>query len=103
MILHSAPPAALLHCCRYIVSEVLRQFDAVGVDMAMFAPQWFMTLFVYLFPTSLVLRIWDIFLLEGWKTIYRVGIALIKWKKPQLKCVPNHSSLSPTRCSCRAK
>ena len=45
----------------------------------MFATQWFMTLFSQKFPFSVVLRIWDIFLAEGLKIIFRVSF---QWKNP---------------------
>jgi len=31
----------------------------------MYTPQWFMTVFTYNMPFSIVLRIWDVFLEEG--------------------------------------
>lgn len=40
--------------------------------------QWFMTLFTYNFPFSVVVRIWDCVLAEGWKVIFRVALALLK-------------------------
>ena len=52
--------------------------DEEGFDISMVGSKWFMTLFVYDFPFCTLVRIWDIFLFEGWKIIYRVGLALLK-------------------------
>jgi len=43
----------------------------------MYASQWFITLFAVNFPFDVLVRIWDIYLLEGEKTIYRVAIAML--------------------------
>jgi hypothetical protein len=43
----------------------------------MFASQWFLTLFAVNFSFEILARIWDIYLLEGEKTLYRFGIAVL--------------------------
>lgn len=58
--------------------KLKRHFDEEGFDISMVGSKWFMTLFVYDFPFCTLVRIWDIFLFEGWKIIYRVGLALLK-------------------------
>eukprot|EP01043_Picozoa_sp_COSAG02_P024370 COSAG02_NODE_1329_length_13218_cov_16.986432_6_plen_583_part_00 len=50
----------------------------------MFATQWFMTLFSQKFPFSMILRIWDIFLAEGLKIIFRVAVALVQIAREEL-------------------
>jgi hypothetical protein len=42
----------------------------------MYASQWFMTVFVVDFPHEVAVRIWDIFLIEGRKIIYRIALAI---------------------------
>ena len=37
-----------------------------------------MTMFCRGFPFDLVTRVWDIFLFEGYKIVYRVALALLK-------------------------
>ena len=37
-----------------------------------------MTMFCRGFSFDLVTRVWDIFLFEGYKIVYRVGLALLK-------------------------
>lgn len=49
-----------------------------GLHPTMYLTQWFLTLFTYNFPFEFVTRVWDAFLHEGWKVIYRVALALMK-------------------------
>jgi hypothetical protein len=50
----------------------------VGFIPQMYASQWFLTLFAVYFEMDVVVRIWDILLVEGRKTIFRVGLAILK-------------------------
>ncbi|CAO2817194.1 unnamed protein product [Amaranthus hypochondriacus] len=53
-------------------------FSKEMINPSMYASQWFITVFSYSFPFHLVLRIWDVFLYEGMKVVFRVGLALLK-------------------------
>lgn len=50
----------------------------------MYASQWFLTLFAVYFEIDVVVRIWDIYLVEGKKMIYRVGLAILKLMEKKL-------------------
>ena len=50
----------------------------------LYATQWFMTLFSTNIPIELTLRIWDIFLIQGSKIIYRIPLAFLKINEKQL-------------------
>ena len=55
---------------------------------------WFMSAFVSNMPVETVLRVWDSFLYEGAKTLFRVGLALFKTAEPQLRALgPDHMDL----------
>jgi Rab-GTPase-TBC domain len=46
-----------------------------------------MTLFAVYFPIEIVVRIWDVFLIEGRKTIFRLALAILKINEKELmKC-----------------
>ncbi|CAG8491441.1 3674_t:CDS:2 [Paraglomus brasilianum] len=49
-----------------------------GINSSMYASQWFMTLFAYKFPLSLVFRIYDTIFTEGVEALFRFCIALLK-------------------------
>ena len=46
--------------------------------------KWFMTLFTRSFPFDLVTRVWDSFIYDGWKIVFRVMLALLKLAAPAL-------------------
>lgn len=51
---------------------------SVGVHPTMYATQWLLTIFTYNFPFAIVVRVWDSFLYEGWKVVFRVALAVLK-------------------------
>ncbi|CAJ0850623.1 16202_t:CDS:2 [Entrophospora sp. SA101] len=65
-----------------LVEEMLPRIHshllAQGINSSMYASQWFMTLFAYKFPLSLVFRIYDTIFTEGIEAIFRFSIALLK-------------------------
>eukprot|EP00405_Crypthecodinium_cohnii_P054367 CAMPEP_0206614146 /NCGR_PEP_ID=MMETSP0325_2-20121206/57180_1 /ASSEMBLY_ACC=CAM_ASM_000347 /TAXON_ID=2866 /ORGANISM="Crypthecodinium cohnii, Strain Seligo" /LENGTH=315 /DNA_ID=CAMNT_0054134511 /DNA_START=1 /DNA_END=944 /DNA_ORIENTATION=- len=48
-----------------------------GVNSEYYAIQWFMTLYASDLPQSVVRRIWDRFLIAGWRIVVQVGLALL--------------------------
>lgn len=44
----------------------------------MYATQWFLTIYLYNLPFAVALRIWDVFLFEGFHFAYAVALALFK-------------------------
>mmetsp|Transcript_32008 Transcript_32008/g.70106 ORF Transcript_32008/g.70106 Transcript_32008/m.70106 type:complete len:362 (+) Transcript_32008:1258-2343(+) len=55
-----------------------------GVEPSMYASQWFMTVCIANFPFATVVRVWDIFLNEGIKIVFRVALALLKLNQERL-------------------
>ncbi|KAI9258474.1 rab-GTPase-TBC domain-containing protein [Sporodiniella umbellata] len=65
-----------------------------GIQVAMFASQWYLTLFAYTFPISLVLRIYDLVFAEGAvETITRVAIAVMQKNEARLLAMDDFESL----------
>lgn len=62
--------------------ELSEHFRRNGIDLSLFA--WFLTIFVDGTPPALFLRLWDSFLYEGDKVLFRVAIALLKMYEAQL-------------------
>ena len=60
------------------VPEVYKHAQELHHEWVFTASGWLLTLFSNSFPTTTVLRIWDSFLLEGPKIIYRVAIGFIR-------------------------
>ncbi|KAG1149637.1 hypothetical protein G6F37_007305 [Rhizopus arrhizus] len=62
-----------------ILPDLSHHFETHGIHAAMYASQWFLTLFAYAFPINLVSRIYDIIFAEGAaETIMRIAIAILK-------------------------
>jgi len=64
--------------------KLARHFDRENVHVTMFATQWLLTQYTSSFRFDLVTRVWDAFLGEGWKIIYRVMLALLLQYQSQL-------------------
>lgn len=55
-----------------------------GIEVAMFATQWFMCLYVNTFPTETSMRVWDVLVYEGPKVLFRVAVAVLKLLEEEL-------------------
>eukprot|EP01065_Artemidia_motanka_P038379 TRINITY_DN47226_c0_g1_i1.p1 TRINITY_DN47226_c0_g1~~TRINITY_DN47226_c0_g1_i1.p1 ORF type:complete len:336 (+),score=73.56 TRINITY_DN47226_c0_g1_i1:53-1060(+) len=69
----------------YYCPRLAEHLNAEGVDVSFFASQWFMTLFVYQFPFRLLLPVWDLFILDRWKAVMRVSLALLMSEEEALR------------------
>ncbi|MES1910527.1 MAG: hypothetical protein MHM6MM_003106 [Cercozoa sp. M6MM] len=69
---------------RKFVPKVSRLFDNSGVDPAMYASGWLSTHFLYDLPFGAALRVWDVFMSEGEKAIFRVALGVLKLAQPSL-------------------
>lgn len=68
-----------------ICPDLHAHFQKHGVNPAMYASQWFLSLFAYTYPLPLVFRIYDVVFAEGApETIMRVAIALLKNNEAKL-------------------
>ena len=54
-----------------------------------FTSKWFMTVFSCFLPYVLIEQIFDMFLLEGWRAVFRIGVALLKVLEPELLKMDN--------------
>eukprot|EP00591_Stephanopyxis_turris_P009730 CAMPEP_0195527760 /NCGR_PEP_ID=MMETSP0794_2-20130614/29664_1 /TAXON_ID=515487 /ORGANISM="Stephanopyxis turris, Strain CCMP 815" /LENGTH=500 /DNA_ID=CAMNT_0040658751 /DNA_START=417 /DNA_END=1919 /DNA_ORIENTATION=+ len=67
--------------------RLYQHFENESIHITMFATQWLLTVYTSSFPFDLVTRVWDCFISEGWKIVYRVMLALLKISTPVLmKC-----------------
>lgn len=76
---------------RDLVAEKLPKLAAhlraLEVDLSLFALSWFLTCFVDVLPHSIYLTIFDAFLYEGNKVLFRFALALFKICEPHvLQC-----------------
>ncbi|KAK4765941.1 hypothetical protein SAY87_007583 [Trapa incisa] len=76
------------HLMREQLPKLGEHFTAEMINTSMYASQWFITVFSYSFPFHLALRIWDVFLFEGVKIVFKVGLALLKFCQDDLIKLP---------------
>ena len=102
------PPSVLYPpCIRCVWGDLPASLppQAEGMDVSLFATHWFNTLFAYSLPFELVVRIWDVFMVEvngpifgGGKAYYvpctMAGDALLQHLPPTQS--PPPSSLTPS-------
>ncbi|XP_078382204.1 TBC1 domain family member 2B-like [Oculina patagonica] len=68
-------------------------FDALNVDLSLVSFNWFLTVFVDSFPIQTTLRVWDTFLFEGNKVLFRFALAVFKSSEEQLLKCEDHMSI----------
>ncbi|KAL7528074.1 hypothetical protein ACHAXR_002253, partial [Thalassiosira sp. AJA248-18] len=81
-----------VHETRYVAEKLIERFlpklhkhmKKEQVDISMFATQWIMTVFTSTFPFDLVARVWDSYIVEGWKVVYRVILSLLEYAQQDL-------------------
>ena len=59
-----------------------------GVIPDMYATHWLVTVFTAQFPFAFVSRVWDTFLAEGWKPVFKAAIAILVAYEQNLKALP---------------
>mmetsp|Transcript_23010 Transcript_23010/g.28246 ORF Transcript_23010/g.28246 Transcript_23010/m.28246 type:complete len:172 (+) Transcript_23010:35-550(+) len=69
---------------KHFVPDVASHLEKENIVPSMYATQWFITVFAYNFPFDIVVRIWDVFLYEGWKIVFRVAITIIKEHRKEI-------------------
>jgi hypothetical protein len=68
----------------HFVPKLARHLDKENVHVTMYATQWLLTQYTSSFNFDLVTRVWDCYLVEGFKIIYRVMLALLQHVQPIL-------------------
>ena len=64
--------------------DLWNHFSECGIEAHMYASQWFLTVFTAKFPLFLVMRVLDLFLLEGFQAVFQVALAILKVSKREL-------------------
>jgi hypothetical protein len=60
------------------MARISRFLKATKTDIAIFSTSWFLCAYFNVLPFGTVLRVWDDFVVEGRKVLFRVGLALFK-------------------------
>jgi hypothetical protein len=65
--------------------KVHANFAKFSVDISCFTTSWLLRLFVNVLPIETTLRVWDCFLYEGSKILFRVALAFLKLHEEQVR------------------
>lgn len=66
-------------------NKLFKHLTSIDVtDFAIIATSWFMCLYITILPIETALRIWDSFIVEGYKIIYRVGLSILHYLEVDL-------------------
>ena len=71
----------ILHVSSRLIQHYLPKlhahFERENVHVTMYATQWLLTIYTSSFKFELVTRVWDVFLYQGWKVVYRVMLSIL--------------------------
>ncbi|XP_027154692.1 EVI5-like protein isoform X1 [Coffea eugenioides] len=76
------------HSVKEHLPKLGEHFSQEMINPSMYASQWFITVFSYSFPFHLAIRIWDVFLYEDVRIVFKVGLALLKYCHDDLVKLP---------------
>ena len=71
----------LLNLEKKFIPKIYELFKKEGMIPSMYASEWFICLFSRNLGFDVLVRIFDVFLLEGYKVIYRFALAFLKLKE----------------------
>ena len=74
----------LLSLMKKHLPKIYETFQKYDLMPSMYASEWFITLFTRELDFKILVRIFDVFLLEGFKVIYRFGLGFLKLKEEKL-------------------
>uniref|UniRef100_UPI00358E8A98 small G protein signaling modulator 3 isoform X2 n=1 Tax=Myxine glutinosa TaxID=7769 RepID=UPI00358E8A98 len=79
---------------RQLVSQYLPQLDAVllehDIELSLITLHWFLTAFASVLNVRPLLRIWDLFFLEGSVVLFQITLGMLKMKEEEL--IPSENS-----------
>ncbi|KAJ8382115.1 hypothetical protein SKAU_G00028930 [Synaphobranchus kaupii] len=64
--------------------RLMAHFEEHNVDVSLITFNWFLVVFVESLASDILLRVWDAFLYEGTKVIFRCALALFKYKEEDI-------------------
>jgi hypothetical protein len=87
-----SPKMTLVHESIWVADKLIQQYMPIlashmekeNVLLTMYGTKWFITIYSSSFPFNIVTRIWDIFLIRGWKIVFRIMLAVLKIHEAEL-------------------
>eukprot|EP00210_Caulerpa_lentillifera_P007743 g7389.t1 len=79
----------LEHLLNDKLPAVARKFEDGEIETSQYGAKWCMTLFCFILPFQHLVRVWDVFFLEGWKIAFRTCLAIIRLIESDILKQPN--------------
>lgn len=79
---------AVNHYTRLYLPALAHRLDTAEVHAELYAARWVLTLFARELKLPLLLRLWDLFLLDGWKVVVRLTLAVMEHSQEVILRVP---------------
>ncbi|XP_076366122.1 small G protein signaling modulator 3 homolog isoform X2 [Tachypleus tridentatus] len=78
--------------CSYLpdLDFVLKEHD---IELSLITLHWFLTIFASVVHTKILLRIWDLFFLEGSIVLFQITLGMLKLKESELKQLENSAQI----------
>ena len=88
------------HVDQYVLRELITEklpqlsthMEQYHIEISLFA--WFLTVFVDNIPVSVYLHIWDVFLYEGSKVLFRFALAILRMHEQDLLMLKDSASFN---------
>lgn len=64
-------------CLEKFAPTLYHHFKREGMNNTVFSSKWIMTIFSVNLHVDVLVHVWDLFFLRGWKVVYQVGVALL--------------------------
>jgi len=62
---------------QHYLPQVRQRLKECGISTEMYSAKWFLTLMTYELPSQMLMKVWDLFFLKGWKIFFKVILALL--------------------------
>ncbi|GAA6093026.1 TBC1 domain family member 2A [Tachysurus ichikawai] len=64
--------------------RLVTHLEEYSVDVSLVTFNWFLVMFVESLPSDILLKVWDAFLYEGTKVLFRYALAIFKYKEEDI-------------------
>lgn len=72
------------HYINNLFPDLYTHFRKIGVTSGFFISRWFMTIFSTYLSFDVLVKVWDCFLIDGWKAAIKIAITLLKEIRPMV-------------------
>ncbi|PFH48478.1 hypothetical protein AMATHDRAFT_81780 [Amanita thiersii Skay4041] len=79
-----ACPLVLLDYVQEYAPKLYAHLSSLDVDLAAICFSWFLSLFTDCLPVETLFRVWDLFLIDGLDTLFRVALVILRSNEQEL-------------------